>query len=416
MGRRAENGAATPRFGQLYEVPFESQAADWRERGNVPSLPVLLPVDNWTQDFDSRVRSIEPGAPGLVRTSALFPIGMIGLALGLAACDLPQSHGDVNALIVASSPEIWEAVEDDLVDTLEPTIQTITDERAFRVTWHDPEETRIWGDLRRFRQVLVIGTADDPWVAPALEQRGRGADDVSPPELLQVESVWSRGQMVHVLVLGPDHGPAEVMALAPTLHERMDQRFRNYATARMFTSGRNAALADSLGTDVGFSILLPNVYRYSVQDSVFRFRNDNPTPTERIREIGVTWQSPIPEELPGQEELIAWRNAFTEAYYHDDQVVETRLTDFRTVEVEGSEALEFQASWSSPPDAWPAGGPFITRVITCPDQDRLYFADAWLYAPGQDKYEYMIQLQTILDSFHCGTGAGDMHTEVDAAG
>ncbi|TVP55512.1 MAG: DUF4837 family protein [Gemmatimonadales bacterium] len=354
----------------------------------------------------------------MARTFALPLIGALGgaLGLGLVACDLPQAHGDVNALIVASDPEIWQAVEDDLIDTLEPTIQTITDERAYRVTWHDPEERRIWGDLRRFRQVLVIGTVDDHWVAPALEKRGRGAAEISPPELIHLDNVWSRGQIVHVLVLGPEHGAAEVMAHADELHDRIDQRFRTYATNRMFTSGRNTELADSLGTNVGFSILLPNVYRYSVQDSVYRFRNDNPTPTERIREIGVSWKTPIPDELPGQEALIEWRNDFADAYYNDAQVVETRITDLRPVSIDGSEALEFQASWSSPPGEWPAGGPFITRVITCPDQDRMYFADAWLYAPGQDKYEYMIQLQTILNSFHCGSGAEEMHAEVEGEG
>jgi hypothetical protein len=32
----------------------------------------------------------------------------------------------------------------------------------------------------------------------------------------------------------------------------------------------------------------------------------------------------------------------------------------------------------------------------------MYLLDAWLYAPGKQKYEYMIQLQTILDTFRCG--------------
>jgi len=31
----------------------------------------------------------------------------------------------------------------------------------------------------------------------------------------------------------------------------------------------------------------------------------------------------------------------------------------------------------------------------------MYLIDAWLYAPGKEKYEYMIQLQTILNTFRC---------------
>jgi hypothetical protein len=43
--------------------------------------------------------------------------------------------------------------------------------------------------------------------------------------------------------------------------------------------------------------------------------------------------------------------------------------------------------------------------VPCPAQDKTYFIDAWLFAPGKKKYEYMIQLQTILNSFRCGSAA-----------
>ena len=43
--------------------------------------------------------------------------------------------------------------------------------------------------------------------------------------------------------------------------------------------------------------------------------------------------------------------------------------------------------------------------VACPAQDRLYFLDSWLYAPGKDKWEYIIQLETILQTFRCGTNA-----------
>ena len=63
---------------------------------------------------------------------------------------------------------------------------------------------------------------------------------------------------------------------------------------------------------------------------------------------------------------------------------------------------EVRTVWANPPeDAFPAGGPLITRVIPCKHQDRHYLADAWLYAPGKDKYQYILQLEAILNSFSC---------------
>ncbi|MDX1576985.1 MAG: DUF4837 family protein, partial [Gemmatimonadota bacterium] len=56
--------------------------------------------------------------------------------------------------------------------------------------------------------------------------------------------------------------------------------------------------------------------------------------------------------------------------------------------------------WQDEKGDFPAAGPFITWLVQCPDDT--YVIDAWLYAPNEPKYEYMLQLQEILGSFRCG--------------
>lgn len=328
-------------------------------------------------------------------------VSVLLLAGVLVGCEQPRAHGDVHAIIVASNPDLWWDIADEFEEALSPTIQIVRDEQIFRVTWQDPSVLKDWGNLRRFRQVLVIGTAEDPWVADAIEARGRRAEPVSAPAFFQVDNVWARGQQVSVILVRERDREADALALAAPLQNTLDAQYRDFAVNRMFVSGRDSILADSLAQSVGFRLLLPVVYRYSTRDSVFRFRNDNPTPAELIREIAVTWQSPIPEQLPTQGEVEAWRVAFTAEQYNDPQLLDATLVSFREVDFGGVTGVEFQAAWASPPGAWPAGGPFISRVIPCPGQNRLYWIDAWLYAPSREKYEYMIQLQTILNSFAC---------------
>jgi hypothetical protein len=138
------------------------------------------------------------------------------------------------------------------------------------------------------------------------------------------------------------------------------------------------------------------------RDSVYVFRNDNPDPSELIRQIGVTWRSPAPAELD-VDDLLAWRADLAAEHYTEPQefVAEGMAVD--TVSFDGLRALEVRAQWRNPPDrGWPAGGPLITRAVTCDRQDRTYLIDAWLYAPGHEKYEYMVQLETLLDTFECG--------------
>lgn len=100
----------------------------------------------------------------------------------------------------------------------------------------------------------------------------------------------------------------------------------------------------------------------------------------RIREIAVTWRSPIPETLTDAD-MLEWRLALSRKYYADEQLVTEEVEPGRAV---GDETREIHGIWESAPGAWPAAGPFLTRRTACPAQDRLYLIDSWLYAPGRD--------------------------------
>ena len=86
----------------------------------------------------------------------------------------------------------------------------------------------------------------------------------------------------------------------------------------------------------------------------------------------------------------------------DPQVLDLELAQTRRLQPGGIIMDECRAVWANPPeDAFPAGGPMITRSIPCPHQGRDYLVDAWLHAPSRDKYQYILQLETILNSFRC---------------
>lgn len=325
-----------------------------------------------------------------------YRLAVLGLcALSLPGCDRTVAWGEVNSIIVGASAELWEAAGDAIAGGLQPTIFTVRDERTFRITHQDPLASD-WGMLREFRQVLLIGSAGDPWIAEALEARSRD-EPLQPPEIFQLYDVWALGQLVTVLLLSPGGGPDEAEAHVDDLFALFDGQYRDYVHARMFVSGLDSLLADTLRATGGFALELPVIYRWSREDSVFIFRNDNPDPSELIREVAVTWRSPIPE-TPTDDDMLDWRLSLSRDYYADEQLVTEDVEPGRTVD---DTAYEIHGIWESAPGAWPAAGPFLTRWKTCPAQDRLYLIDSWLYAPGRDKYEYMLQLRYILDSFEC---------------
>ena len=322
------------------------------------------------------------------------------LALAAAACadSSRPAMGDVNSIIVVAQDSLWAEVSDTVMTTLQPTVFAVRNEPTFLLT-HVAPTSDDWTELQRFRQILVIGQPDDWWVAEALEH----ADTtITPPAIVEVDRVWARNQRVTALVL-PEDGAAEAVRDAvERLAAILDLRYRTWAQSRMFISGRDTALADTLRRQGDFTVTLPEVYRWRQEtDSVFFFLNDNPDASKLVRWLTVTWKTD-PEGEITRESALAWRDTVAERYYDWNQRTLRDRLQVRDLEGPGAGGIAIRGAWSGPEGEFPQGGPFITHVVDCPQQDRRYLLDAWLYAPARDKYQYMIQLETLLDSFECG--------------
>lgn len=334
---------------------------------------------------------------GRDRGRRAYFLAALAAVLPVTACEqLPLTLGDFNSIIATASPALWEEVQGDLVPALERTVFTVRDEKIFTVTPGTPG-TETWYKLRRLKQQLVIGTEADPWMAAPLAGIG---GPVTPPHIAHVEDVWARGQVVTVVVLEEGNEAAGLRELTPALADTYVDWFRSRSVARMFITAPDTVLARELAENHGFSLVVPEVYRYEVTDSVHMFRNDNPDPSELIRQFAVTWQSPVQADF-GAEDLLAWRAGLVDRYYNYPQVLNTELVVEGPGTLNGLQTYAYQAVWENPPGAYPAAGPFIVRAIECPQQGRRYLVDAWLYAPGRDKYEYMVQLDEIANSFRC---------------
>lgn len=325
------------------------------------------------------------------------------LVCTLASCDFDRSRpamGQASSIIVVAPDSLWAAVGDRVLTALEPRIFTVRDEKAFEVTQVSPLQPE-WRDLRRFRRILAIGTPGDGWIQPILE-RGRTPQQL--PAMVETRQVWARGQSVTAIVIPSGGGAQDVYALLPAVADTVDVRYRAYARTRMFASGANTALRTSLARDAGFALLLPNIYRYEPVDSSYVFRHHSDMGGILLRTILVTWRPGIADDLD-EERVLAWRDSVGSLEYEPGHNVDDVRIEARAVTARGRSGFEVQGVWQSRDTNWPAAGPFITRVLPCAEQNRTYLLDAWLYAPSKPKYEYMIQLQTILDTFRCGRDA-----------
>ncbi len=89
-----------------------------------------------------------------------------------------------------------------MYDALEPTIRTVRTEKTFNVTYQDPNGAE-WKNLKRFRQLLLVGTGDEPWIQDAIA-KVRAA---SPgPGVYRAYDIWARGQQATIILAAPDQG------------------------------------------------------------------------------------------------------------------------------------------------------------------------------------------------------------------
>jgi hypothetical protein len=320
------------------------------------------------------------------------------LVAGCGAIDRTQpAHGEETSVIVVAIDSLWSASAEDVRAALEPRLFTVRDEKAFEVT-HVSPASEDWLELRRFKQVLVVGTAADGWVGAAL-----GDTVVAAPVIVERPDVWARGQVVTAVVVPAESSLVAFKRLLPELGRVLDDRFRAYVHARMFSSDANTALRDSLAAVAGFSVLLPNIYRPEQSDGAYVFRSAPVAGSQLARVIVIAWRDEL-NRLTA-DEVLDWRDRLAPLVFSLPQETGRERVETRALDGRAAGSLEVHGVWTSRDASWPAAGPFLDRVVLCPEQRRTYFLEAWLYAPGRAKYEYMIQFQRLLDSFECGRAA-----------
>lgn len=329
--------------------------------------------------------------------SALFS----ALVLSLTACDQPAAIGEASSLIIIATEDRWAEVEADTRAVLEPTIFTTRDEKQYEVTAVDPGHAR-FADLQLFKQVLVFGTEDDPFLVEVAEEAGLVPTGLEPGRVFQANDVWARGQTVTAAVLRRDREVETWIDALPSVLNAVDQNYREYTLQRMYATPADTALSEDLARRFGFSLSVPEVYDRIVRgmgggDSLVIVRNDNPDPSQLIRSVLITSRPSVGELTP--ELALEWRAEIDATHYNVAQEIDDSNSNVISFQWEGNSALEVTGVWKDETGGFPAAGPFIVWLVDCPT--RTYFIDAWLYAPDQPKYQYILQLQEILGSFRC---------------
>jgi hypothetical protein len=322
---------------------------------------------------------------------------LLSCPLLLSACgEGPPTEGNAHEVVAVVAAERWGELERPVRDAIERRVSGVSDERVFTVVHQEPYGEG-WEERSRAPQLVLIGTFADPWIQEALDEAETPLRD---PGLARVLGVWADRQVANVVVLpeaGDDDHLEEHLA---GVYAQLHADFRAIVRMEMYASGANTELADSLWETEKFGVLIPNSYAWSRTDSTFLFWPEDEAEADVERRVSVTWMNPAPPSFE-IDEVLAWRERTARAYYGAPQEVVGRVTAERLA-FAGYVALEVRGQWTRRTESGETQeGSLLTRVAVCEGQNRAYLLDSWLHTAAAETYEYVVQLETILDTFRC---------------
>lgn len=316
-----------------------------------------------------------------------------------SACQNRTPIGTPNEIAVVTSRGVWDAAGQEIIAALEPRIFTVRDERILHVAYAEPDDVAS-SELRRMRRILLIGSAREPLIAEALA--GRVAETLTPPTVVLLSDVWAKNQIVTVALLPKTGEPQVLERLLPRIRDIFLRELDEHIQLGMAAIPANERAAERLRRVTGVTLAVPQTYTHEqLNAGVFIFQRQEHGYTPIVRTItldsrargAVDWSAEAARE---------WRAELAERANEPPHVTETDAEPLQG-ELAGQPTIQIRGIWSNRPGEWPSAGPFKTRMVEC--AERVFLIDTWLYAPVDDKYEYMYQLDRILDTFRCPTHA-----------
>jgi hypothetical protein len=349
--------------------------------------------------------------------SPILPLVALA-ALGLAAaCQKGPAFGSDNAIIAVIDPDLDPAVEARVREALEREVFTTRSERVFEVTVTTPATI---GDFRKWGRLVVVESLEGAELVPDL------VGDAEGEVTARLEDEWARDQTIWVLAAPSPEATAQLVdARIDSVYRDLHAEWVDHQMARMWASGADSAAAERMQEELGFSLVVPEVYRpgtASAPPDTRTWYNEEPR-----RIVSVHWE-PSPGGL-SPERVLEARRAWGRLLFEGDEIegalpgdsaaagdstavdagappdslapLDVPPLQASSTTLGGLSAVRLQGTWRNPSDL--TGGLFLTYGVVC--GDRLVLLDGNLYAPERDKYAFLLQFERIFETFRCGAGS-----------
>lgn len=354
--------------------------------------------------------------------SSKYSIGLIYILFGgflWSSCggnlaeklkNIPTAIGSTNQLTVIADQQLWESNVGDTFSYLYEGAYPMMPqpEPLFDVRYYTPAQVSTESVRRELRTYVYLADLSDTASLATKQVVADLGDEIlvraktDPGFSNKIgRDKWARGQIIfYVLGYGREQLIKNIDASFPGIAQRIHSFDESQIRAKTYLAGDNKIINSLIIEKFGITMDIPADYKKAIEDSTTLWlRRDlsDLTSSLLIHTVKYTNESQL-----SKEGIKALCNEVTRKYITTNTPGSYMLINDEDLpmyvykkEIDQSYTLEARGIWEMKYDYM--GGPFFAYLIKDPQRNRLILVDAFVYAPGKQKRDFMQQLEYIVN-------------------
>lgn len=318
------------------------------------------------------------------------------------------SFGPLNQMVVVADQNVWTDMRDTVYYMFAAPYPILPQpEPLFDLVHFSPADIAEKSARRHLRTYLILVDGSDTTSrnyrmarADLPEVRAEGLEKDMVIKLARDK--WAKNQLL-IYVVGKDINHLET-ALARN-HDKLIDRIRDFESkprgAQVYMAGQNKSLSRMILDSLGVGMKWPKSAQAArVNSEVAWVRMETNKSSSSVFITSIPYEDP--EQL-SKEAMIQKRNELMERHVRSgtpgsDMIVNDQdlPLSYRNVQLNGYNAYEIRGVWEMTDDFM--GGPFVSYFVLSDNLESIYIVDLFVYAPGEDKREYLQEIEHIAHS------------------
>lgn len=354
-----------------------------------------------------------------IKVEFLYKVFFLSLLLSLVSCgsessqssSRPPAFGKLNDVVVISDSTIWNGfVGDTLIYYLSSAYPVLTapepilDLRHF--TLQDMDDFPVRKELRVFVVMADLDDPESPTTKMVVKDIGEERYQIAMSDSTVFNSIgrdkWAHKQLfVYIYGRGKERLADNISKSWKSIVNKISEFDNMQLESNLYLPGRNQDIEKKIAEKYNVDIKIPKSYFIAIdQDNDLWIRLETNKYSANLLMTEIPY---LDEGQLSQPYMKYLQDSLGKKYV--SSTIEGTFKQTNDIDlpmlveaVEGTKSytLEARGVWEMENDFM--GGPFSSRLILSPEKDRLFFLEAFLYAPGMDKRDVMQELNLILST------------------